>query len=106
MSSQDKGDSMITLKINNDKISWECELAVARPGRSGHRALVDTGASYNFISEGKAKRTRKKTSLAIPSGVQIARIRDIEVKRIPLMHNKVSLRRRFRFLDKRMWDLD
>nr|GEU67465.1 ATPase alpha subunit, mitochondrial [Tanacetum cinerariifolium] len=36
-------------------------LPVARPGRSGHRALVDTGASHNFISEGKAKRLGLKT---------------------------------------------
>nr|GEX55615.1 hypothetical protein [Tanacetum cinerariifolium] len=33
-------------------------------------------------------------------------IRDIEVKRIPLMHNKVYLRRRFGFLDKKIWDID
>nr|GEZ86519.1 hypothetical protein [Tanacetum cinerariifolium] len=34
------------------------------------------------------------------------RIRDIEVKMIPLMHNKVSLRRRLGFLDKKRRDLD
>nr|GEY44337.1 hypothetical protein [Tanacetum cinerariifolium] len=34
------------------------------------------------------------------------RIRDTRVKRIPLMYNKVSLRRRLRFLDKRRWDFD
>nr|GFB18367.1 reverse transcriptase domain-containing protein [Tanacetum cinerariifolium] len=50
--------------------------------------------------------TGMKTSLAIPAGVQIAWIRDIWVKSIPLMHNKISLRRMLRFLDKRRWDLD
>nr|GEW67178.1 hypothetical protein [Tanacetum cinerariifolium] len=33
-------------------------------------------------------------------------IMDIEVKRIPLVHHIVSLRRRFSFLYKRMWDLN
>nr|GFC43730.1 hypothetical protein [Tanacetum cinerariifolium] len=33
-------------------------------------------------------------------------IRDIRVQRNPLMDNKVSLRRRLGFLDKRRWDLD
>nr|GEX36301.1 hypothetical protein [Tanacetum cinerariifolium] len=39
------------------------------------------------------------------SGLNI-RIRDIRVKRIPLVHHIISFRRRFSFLDKRMWDLN
>nr|GEV04069.1 retrotransposon protein, putative, unclassified [Tanacetum cinerariifolium] len=36
----------------------------------------------------------------------IGSLMDIGVKWIPLMHNKVSLRRRLGFLDKKRWDLD
>nr|GEZ29604.1 hypothetical protein [Tanacetum cinerariifolium] len=75
-----------------------------------HEELAVKDNKENDKIRAKTRQNQEQTESVEKSRVKPdkvkAWIRDIWMKRIPLMHNIISLRRRLVFFDRRRWDLD